>query len=423
LKDNKLTTLSVVIPALNEENGIADIIERVLAVKTPLAKVGVMGLELIVVDDGSQDRTAEVVAGYPEVVLIQHPVNQGYGAAIKTGFRGAKGNLLAFLDADGTYPPEYFPQLCQPLLTDGADLVVGSRMAGANSDMPLVRRIGNTVFAGLVSIISDQRVSDSASGQRVLRPAALPRLYPLPDGLNFTPVMTTRAMHEHMKVVEVPVPYSERVGRSKLSVVRDGLRFLNSILMTALTYNPVRILGLVGVGLVGLGLVIGLFSLLFPPSNAGPEEQFAYLFAALVVASAGVNIFSVGTTFNYIVSLFHKRRIRQGLLRKGPVLGVPLEFHFGWLGLSSIVGGVLVYGLAVWQGWTIPTSTAPWFAPAVSAILVLIGIQLVASWLLTIVLAELSEREAKAGKDLGEIPTAAGKKQPIEAIASLTGLN
>src|SRR5215510_6054584 len=244
-----MNTLSVVIPALNEEDGISNIIERVLTIKEPLARAGVEELELIVVDDGSKDRTPEIVSSYPEVVLVRHPVNRGYGAAIKTGFRRARGNLLAFLDADGTYPPESFPQLCSPILENRADLVIGSRMAGADSDMPPVRRLGNTIFASLVTIISNRRVTDSASGQRVLRSDILSHLYPLPDGLNFTPVMSTRAMHEQVRVVEVPIPYSERVGRSKLSVVRDGMRFLNSILMTALTYNPTRIFGLIGVGL------------------------------------------------------------------------------------------------------------------------------------------------------------------------------
>jgi glycosyltransferase involved in cell wall biosynthesis len=136
-----VTTLSVVIPALNEENGIVDIIERVLGIKASLAEVGVSNLELIVVDDGSKDRTPEIVASYPEVVLIKHPVNRGYGAAIKTGFRHAKGELLAFLDADGTYPPESYPDLCRPILEDEADLVIGSRLAGRDSEMPLVRRI------------------------------------------------------------------------------------------------------------------------------------------------------------------------------------------------------------------------------------------------------------------------------------------
>jgi len=251
--------LSVVIPALNEEDGIADIIERVLATKEPLKAVNVDDLEFIIVDDGSQDRTPEIVAGYPDVVLVQHPTNKGYGAAIKTGFQNATGNLLAFLDADGTYPPESFPALCRPIVDGDADLVIGSRMTGADSDMPAVRRLGNTIFATLVSVISNQRVTDSASGQRVLRADKLETLYPLPDGLNFTPVMSTRAMHEDIKVVEVPINYSERVGRSKLSVVHDGIRFFNSILMTALTYNPTRIFGLVGVGLWISGAVSAMW--------------------------------------------------------------------------------------------------------------------------------------------------------------------
>ena len=140
-----MNTLSVVIPALNEEDGIANIIERVLAVREPLREVGVTDLELIVVDDGSRDRTAEIVASYADAVLVQHPVNRGYGAAIKTGFRRAKGNLLAFLDADGTYPPEYFPQLCRPILEEGADLVIGSRMAGAQSDIFFIQKRGEVM--------------------------------------------------------------------------------------------------------------------------------------------------------------------------------------------------------------------------------------------------------------------------------------
>jgi len=417
--------LSVIIPALNEEDGIAIIAQRVLDIERTLLEIGVEGPELIIVDDGSQDRTPEIVTAIPGVKLVQHQVNQGYGAAIKTGFRHASGDLLAFLDADGTYPPEFFPALCRPILKEGADLVIGSRMAGANSEMPLVRRIGNTIFATLVSIISNRRVTDSASGQRVLRKEILAQLYPLPDGLNFTPVMSTRAMHEHIKVVEVPITYSERVGRSKLSVVRDGVRFLNSILMTALTYNPVRIMGLAGLGLVLLGFIVGVLSFLFVGNSSPyrifdkPDAQFAFLFAGLVLASAGVNIFSIGTTFNYIVSLFHHRRIRQGLIGR-PLFRKPLESYFGWLGLSAIFGGGLIYLLAIWLNWTAPTSVAPWFAPAVSAILALTGLQLLTSWLLVIVLAELSTQDARAEADLGLLVSSLHRPdkqaQPVEGI-------
>ena len=267
LVEGDKNVLSVVIPAYNEEGGIAEIIERVLSIRPRLADVGVSDLELIVVDDGSCDRTADIAAGYPDVRLICQPVNRGYGAALKTGFSSARGNLLGFLDADGTYPPEHFPNLCRVALDEEADLVVGSRMAGADSEMPLVRRVGNLVFANLVSLLGNHRVSDSSSGMRIIRKEALPRLYPLPDGLNFTPVMSTRALHEEISWVEVPIPYKERVGRSKLSVVRDGTRFLYTIVWTALNYNPVRILGGISLGLAAdaalARLALPLFALAF----------------------------------------------------------------------------------------------------------------------------------------------------------------
>ncbi|HEY3111772.1 MAG TPA: glycosyltransferase family 2 protein, partial [Chloroflexota bacterium] len=168
------------IPAWNEEDGIAAIAERVWAVGPALREVGIDDLELIVVDDGSRDRTAEVAAGFPFVRLLRHPVNRGYGAAIKTGFGQARGDLVAFLDADGTYPPENLPTLCRVAREDGADVVVGSRRSGAASQMPLVRRVGNFVWSSLISLIGNQRVADPASGMRVLQRSALDHLYPLP---------------------------------------------------------------------------------------------------------------------------------------------------------------------------------------------------------------------------------------------------
>src|SRR5512139_557640 len=250
-----MTVLSVVIPAYNEENGIAEIPSRVLSVEPALKQAGVDRLEPLVVDDASRARTAEVAAGSPGVSLSRHSKNKGYGAALKTGFSKASGELIGFLDADGTYPPEYFPQLCQAALK-GTDLVIGSRMAGADSRMPFTRRVGNFFFANLLTILGRQKVTDSASGMRVFKREILVQIYPLPDGLNLTPVMSTRALHEGIAIKEVPIPYSERVGRSKLSVVRDGRVFLQSMVWTALSYNPVRILGLFGLGGLGVaGLV------------------------------------------------------------------------------------------------------------------------------------------------------------------------
>jgi glycosyltransferase involved in cell wall biosynthesis len=395
-----MNTLSVVIPAYNEEDGIADIAQRVLNVAPALAEVGVARLELLVVDDGSADQTAAIANQIPGVRLIRHEVNKGYGAALKTGFNHAEGNLIGFLDADGTYPPEYFPQLCTAAL-QGADLVIGSRMAGAESEMPITRRIGNFFFANLLSLVGRQRISDSASGMRVFHNTLLERLYPLPDGLNLTPVMSTRAVHEGVNMVEIPIPYSERVGRSKLSVVRDGSLFLQSIIWTALTYNPVRILGLIGLAGLGLSaiLLMGLvITRLSGVTTIGPWGVAA-LYTALVAAVAGVSIFSLGITFNYLIALFVKRPVRQGLFGK-PVFKTPLDQHFGWMGLLSLIVGLVIgivsLGLGI-AGWEIGSI---WIYLLGSAMTILVGIQLMIYWILLRALDELSQREMLTAKDL-----------------------
>ncbi len=213
-KTTRDIVLSVVIPAYNEQDGIADIIDRVLAIKPALGEAGVVDLELIVVDDGSTDRTAEIVGTYPGVSLIRHNPNRGYGAALKTGWGAARGELLGFLDADGTYPPEHFPKLCQRAL-NGADIVVGSRRSGDESGMPFVRKLGNFFWSNLITLIGRRKVIDPASGMRVFKRDILDRIYPLPDGLNLTPIMSTRAIHEGLVLVEIPIPYNERVGRSQ----------------------------------------------------------------------------------------------------------------------------------------------------------------------------------------------------------------
>ncbi len=401
-----MTTLSVVIPAYNEEDGIAEIAHRVLAVRDALRQVNVDDLELIVVDDGSKDKTVEIANSIEGVRLIQHEQNKGYGGALKTGFGKARGELIGFLDADGTYPPEYFPQLCEEALK-GSELVIGSRMAGAESEMPITRRIGNFFFANLLSLIGRRRVTDSASGMRVFKRDVLDRIYPLPDGLNLTPVMSTRAVHEHIKMAEVPIPYSERLGRSKLSVVHDGTLFLQSMIWTALTYNPVRILGLIGAVsivlavLIGVGLVIARLG--------GTTELGAWgvaaVFTALVAVVAGISLFALGITFNYMVTIFHKQPIRQGLFGK-PVFKTPLNHHFGWMGTVALLGGIvlglgsLIVGIGTGTG--AEGIQRLWLYLLAAAMSTLVGVQLIIYWVLLRVLEELGQREALTQQDLGK---------------------
>jgi glycosyltransferase involved in cell wall biosynthesis len=394
-----MNILSVVIPAYNEEDSVAACIERVLAVEPELKKVGLDALELIIVDDCSKDRTAEIVKGYLDrgVVLIQHKVNRNYGGALKTGFRHARGNFLAFMDADGTYPPEYYPNMFQAMLEQNADLVIGSRMAGVQSEMPLTRRIGNTLFAGLVTMIGNVRITDSASGQRILKREVLEKLYPLPDGLNFTPVMSTRALHEDLKMIEVPIRYEERAGESKLSVVRDGLRFLFTILGTAAAYNPVRLLGglsVIAIILAGLALLPWLLAV-----NNGVQDRTAYtplLIAAMTGVIVAVNLFSIGTAFNYVVGLFHRRPIRQGLFGR-PIFNKPMEMKFGTIGAIMLAVGAILFLAALVAGRGEPI----WYLLIPSAMFVITGVQLGTSWMLVKTLATLSTRELKMEADLG----------------------
>lgn len=402
-----MAKLSVVIPAYNEEDGIADIMGRVLSVRDDLTKVNVSSLELLVVNDGSRDRTAEIAQQIAEqeigVRVISHPTNLGYGAALKTGFSQATGDLIGFLDADGTYPPEFFPVLCEKAL-NGSDLVIGSRMAGAESEMPTTRRIGNMFFAGMISLLGGQRITDSASGMRVFKRDVLERVYPLPDGLNLTPIMSTRAIHEQVKMTEVPIPYSERVGRSKLSVVRDGSVYVQSITWTVLTYNPVRILGTIGlVGitlalLIGLGLIAARFSGI---TALGPWGITA-VYTAMISGVTGISVFALGATFNYLVSLFYQQPIRQGLFGR-PLFKQPLEKHFGWIGaLVLFLGfalGIISLTLGL-NGWEMARL---WLYLLGSAMLTLVGVQLIIYWILMRVLDDLSQRDALTQQDLHSV--------------------
>lgn len=395
-----MTILSIIIPAYNEEGGIEEIIQRVLSIRPALVKVGVSDLELVVVDDCSADRTAEIAASIDGVSLIQHQQNRGYGGALKTGFGQAKGELIGFLDADGTYPPEYFPELCAAVL-NGSELAVGSRRSGARSEMPPMRRLGNYFWSTLLSTIGNQRVQDPASGMRVFRRTVLDRIYPLPDGLNLTPVMSTRVVHEKIKMVEIPIPYSERVGHSKLNVVRDGSLFLYSIVWTALTYNPVRIFGLFGLIGVGIALAVAvglIISRLSGNTSLGPWGVAA-VFTALVAGVIGISIFSLGITFNYLVSLFYKKPVRQGLLGR-PIFKTPLDRQFWWMGLLAVTIGLASalasLGLGV-AGWEI---SRLWLYLLASAMLILVGGQLVIYWILLRVLDQLSQREMLTQQEL-----------------------
>lgn len=301
--------LTVVIPALNEEEAIGDTIQRCLDARSHIiANSGVREVEIIVVSDGSTDRTEEIARGFGDVTVLVFVENRGYGAAIQKGFEHGRGDLVSFLDADGTCDPRFFADLCRAIDEQRADLVLGSRM-GKDSEMPMIRAIGNTIFAWILGILSRKRVDDTASGMRVIRRSALDHLYPLPDGLHFTPAMSARALMEgRLHLVELPMAYAERVGRSKLSVLKDGIRFLTCIVQASIAYRPARPLLLVAAVVAVLALLLAAQPTLFYLRETRLEEWMIYrlLLSSLLVTIASVGVMSA-VVADHIAASAHGR--------------------------------------------------------------------------------------------------------------------
>ncbi len=305
--------LSIVVPALNEEAAIADTVARCLAARDHLRSDGGVGdVEILVVSDGSTDRTEEIARGFPEVGVLAFDRNRGYGAAIKCGFAFASGDLLGFLDADGTCDPRFFADLCRALDREKADLALGSRM-GAGSEMPWVRTVGNLVFAFLLGVLSRQSVRDTASGMRVLRRTSLADLYPLPDGLHFTPAMSARVLLEgKLRLVEVAMPYAERVGRSKLSVLWDGARFLQTIVHAAVAYRPARLLGIVAGLLALVAIAVGAAPAWLWLTEGHLEEWMIYrILLAWLLAVASALVVCATAVADRIAVLAHARPLAR----------------------------------------------------------------------------------------------------------------
>ncbi len=257
---NREMKLLIVIPALNEESSIENVILRSLEARSHIiASSPVTQVDITVVSDGSTDRTVELASQYANHIrLIVFPQNKGYGAAIKEGWRNTDAELLGFMDADGTCDPRFFSCLSRGLFEEGADMALGCRL-NQQTQMPFLRRVGNVMFASLLTLVAGTRVRDTASGMRVLRREAYRALLPLPNGLHFTPAMTARALlgasHE-TKLIEIDMPYFERQGKSKLKIVRDGFRFLTAILEALLLYHPARPFLLAALGCFAVAMAL-----------------------------------------------------------------------------------------------------------------------------------------------------------------------
>ena len=241
--------ITVLIPAFNEEHGIGSVLDAFLE----LAAQRQIAAEIIVIDDGSQDGTARIVESRAGVKLVQHDINRGYGASLKTGIRHATNDLILIADADGTYPIESIPQLLDCI--DQFDMVVGARI-GQHVRIPLARRPAKWILGKLAKFLAQREIPDLNSGLRIFRRELAERFYTLfPDGFSFTITITMAALTNGYRVKYVPVNYYKRTGKSSIRPSRDFFGFLSLIVRMTVYFNPLRIFLPASVFLLLIGLM------------------------------------------------------------------------------------------------------------------------------------------------------------------------
>jgi len=268
--------LSVVVPALNEEQAIGATLD---ALNAFAAKAGIP-VEIVVVDDGSTDRTAAIASEHGAIV-VRHPHRGGYGRALKTGIMRAQYEMIGLIDADGTYPVSEFPALLALARTN--DMVVGAR-TGARYRRSLFRSPIRSAFLMLANFVTGKRIPDPNSGMRILkRSQAVPLFSQLPKGFSFTTTITMILTLEGYFVHYHPIAYGERVGTSKIRFLPDTLRLAQTLLEVTLRHNPLKAF----LSVAMLPALMGLGCLALDPSG-GWEQASRYLIAALMVFTVGM---------------------------------------------------------------------------------------------------------------------------------------
>ena len=265
-------TLSVVIPAFNEEGAVRSGVEHVLKV---LKDNNISG-EVVVVNDGSTDNTlAEAQASGARI--ITYPDNVGYGFALKTGIAGTDSDYVAILDADGTYPAEKLPEMLQ--MAVAADMVVGNRGA-AMMNVPFVRRPAKWILNSLANFLAGRKIDDLNSGLRVFKRASLERFVPLlPDGFSFTTTITLCMLAAQMKVVYTPITYGARVGHSKIRA-KHFFNFILLVVRITVFFQPLRVFLPLGAVFFALGALKALYDIF--QLNLSQSAMFAMLTAIML---------------------------------------------------------------------------------------------------------------------------------------------
>jgi glycosyltransferase involved in cell wall biosynthesis len=245
--------LSVIIPAYNEAHAIAGVVGKLAST---LEEQGHTRFEILVVDDGSRDGTAGQVRGLrPQVRVVEHPYNLGNGAAVKTGIRQARGELLVFMDADGQHDPGEIPRFVEGCRR--FDMVVGAR--SRESQAGWHRWLANSLYNYLASYVTGRQVADLTSGFRAIR-RDLARRYLglLPNGFSYPTTITLSLMRAGFSVDYIPIQAPRRQGRSKIRLLSDGAEFLLVIMKICMLFSPLKIflpvsayLFLMGIGYYG----------------------------------------------------------------------------------------------------------------------------------------------------------------------------
>lgn len=251
---NTALKVSVLVPCFNEETAIGETIEKL---DNALAKLG--EFEIVAINDGSTDRTLarlrELEERFPRLKIVNHDRNRGYGAALKTGMRNASSELIAIIDADGTYPIEDLPALVE--LAKDYDMVVGAR-TGADVTYSSIRKIPKFFLRKWINWIVNMKVPDINSGMRVFRKDMAQRFVRvLPNGFSFTITITISSLRNNYRVHFEPINYFARKGKSKIHPVKDTLRFMQIIGRTGMYFAPLRILSPL-IAVLGLGTLASL---------------------------------------------------------------------------------------------------------------------------------------------------------------------
>lgn len=277
--------ISILIPAFNEEEGIVSVITHL---KTVMDKSG-WGYEIVVVDDGSKDRTAELVTQQgSHVQLIKHPTNMGYGQSLITGIKNTKYDYVGMIDADDSYPPIEIIKLLH--YAQEFDVVIGARQ-GKHFWGTFIRYPMRLIFLWLAQLVTGEKIPDVNSGLRVFKKKYIEPIFPvLCRGFSFTTTMTLNVISQGLFVKFVPIEYSARKGHSKIRFFRDTLRISQILVETIIYYNPLKMVLILSMlpAILTVALVIGFFV----------AQNDIYLISAVISFCSTIVVFVLGAVLS-----------------------------------------------------------------------------------------------------------------------------